>query len=95
MTEEEHHSAPRTDDAVDEATVEAQEQEPNEAATKPERDPETAFEEFAASWVPPWARSQPELIRFSDPWMVLFVRAQTLRPCRRAIRPTSCFSGKA
>jgi segregation and condensation protein B len=62
VTEEEHHSAPRTDDAVDEATVEAQEQEPNEAATKPERDPETAFEEFAASWVPPWARSQPELI---------------------------------
>jgi segregation and condensation protein B len=64
VTEEEHHSAPRTDDAVDEATVEAQEQEqePNEAATKPEREPETAFEEFAASWVPPWARSQPELI---------------------------------
>ncbi len=26
------------------------------------RAPETAFEEFAAAWVPPWARSTPQLI---------------------------------
>jgi len=38
-------------EAVDEAT---------EAPRAPAA--ETAFEEFAASWVPPWARSQPELI---------------------------------
>jgi segregation and condensation protein B len=30
--------------------------------TDEERNPETAFEEFAASWVPPWARSLPELL---------------------------------
>jgi segregation and condensation protein B len=27
-----------------------------------DRSPETAFEEFAAAWVPPWARSMPELM---------------------------------
>jgi segregation and condensation protein B len=27
-----------------------------------DRAPETAFEEFAAAWVPPWARSMPELM---------------------------------
>jgi segregation and condensation protein B len=27
-----------------------------------ERTPETAFESFAAAWVPPWARSLPELL---------------------------------
>ena len=26
------------------------------------REPETAFEEFAAAWVPPWARSLPQLL---------------------------------
>ena len=29
---------------------------------EPTRAAETAFEAFAASWVPPWARSQPELV---------------------------------
>ena len=36
-----------------------------QAEVQPEsenRAPETAFENFAASWVPPWARSLPELI---------------------------------
>ena len=33
-----------------------------DAPEEAEREPETAFEEFAASWVPPWARSQPELV---------------------------------
>jgi segregation and condensation protein B len=32
------------------------------ASLEEERKPETAFEEFAASWVPPWARSLPELL---------------------------------
>jgi segregation and condensation protein B len=33
-----------------------------DAPEEAEREPETAFEEFATSWVPPWARSQPELV---------------------------------
>ena len=66
MTEDEHYSVPRTDDAADEVTVEAHDQQdeyhPMGNIAEPERPPETAFEEFAATWVPPWARSQPELI---------------------------------
>jgi segregation and condensation protein B len=46
--------------AAEEVTVEpAAADEPAPAVT---RAPETAFEEFAAAWVPPWARSLPELI---------------------------------
>jgi segregation and condensation protein B len=35
---------------------------PEGESAEEERKPETAFEEFAASWVPPWARSLPELL---------------------------------
>jgi len=42
---------------ADQSTAEAGEMAPEE-----EREPDTPFEEFAASWVPPWARSSPQLI---------------------------------
>jgi segregation and condensation protein B len=41
-------------------TESAQQAEPQPEAES--RAPETAFENFAASWVPPWARSLPELV---------------------------------
>jgi segregation and condensation protein B len=46
VTENDDNSAPVTDDG----------------AGGPLRPRETAFEEFAATWVPPWARAQPELV---------------------------------
>jgi segregation and condensation protein B len=52
----------------DEATTEpVPEDEPSTVDTQAEstvdsRAPETAFEEFAAAWVPPWARSMPQLL---------------------------------
>jgi segregation and condensation protein B len=52
--------APEEPDALDEpadaSTVDDQE------STVESRAPETAFEEFAAAWVPPWARSMPQLL---------------------------------
>jgi len=45
-------------DAIEPAPPESEPQEEGEMT----RAAETAFETFAASWVPPWARSQPELV---------------------------------
>jgi len=63
VTEDENGSAPRPEDAPDDApALAADETGAAEAGPEAERGPETAFEEFAASWVPPWARSLPQLI---------------------------------
>ena len=59
MTEDEHRSAPRPDHAADGAP--AQPAREDRVAGEGRRT-DTTFEEFAASWVPPWARAQPELV---------------------------------
>ena len=56
VTEDENGSAPRPENEPSEPEAE------REPETGGERGPGTAFEEFAASWVPPWARSLPQLI---------------------------------
>ena len=59
MTEDERDSAPEADEATEAAAADEA-----DAAYEamPPKASDTAFEEFAASWVPPWARSQPELV---------------------------------
>lgn len=49
--------APVEEAPVEEAPVEEDTRTPEQA-----RAADTAFEEFAASWVPPWARANPELL---------------------------------
>src|SRR3954463_4185309 len=52
---EEYVAVPRGDDYIAETVVEEQPESEQQL-------PITAFEEIASSWVPPWARAQPELL---------------------------------
>jgi segregation and condensation protein B len=59
-----HEEPCAVESTVDDSASDAAETrggEPSPAAEET-RAPETAFEEFAAAWVPPWARSLPQLI---------------------------------
>jgi segregation and condensation protein B len=47
---------------TDESTVEPAESTVDGTEAEETRAPETPFEEFAAAWVPPWARAMPQLL---------------------------------
>jgi segregation and condensation protein B len=47
---------------AEESTVDEPDSIGPESTVEDARAPETAFEEFAAAWVPPWARSMPQLL---------------------------------